>query len=137
MGQCFGSLTALFSQSQDLQSRQGKAAREASKANVVAHDTRKVWESLSQQKQQGCGTGRIDIVLDNAGFEFLADLVLVGYLLESGLAIKVVLHGKRMPWFVSDVPAAPVLWVSKHNFFITLVATVSSDLHEGFNVLLI
>ena len=77
----------------DLQSRQGKAAREASKANVVADDTGKVWKFLSQQKQQGTGTGRINLVLDNAGFEFLADLVLIGYLLESGFATKVVLHG--------------------------------------------
>jgi damage-control phosphatase, subfamily III len=48
-------------------------------------------------------SGVIHIFLDNAGFELLIDLVFVSYLLESNFAPKVVLHGKCMPWFVSDV----------------------------------
>lgn len=36
-------------------------------------------------------------------FEFLADLVLAGYLLENCFATKVVVHEKRMPWSLSDV----------------------------------
>ena len=87
---------------EELQSRQGKAARESSKANVLVDDTEKVWNLLSRLKHEK-HSGKIHYVLDNAGFELLTDLVFMSYLLKSGYAIKVVLHGKRMPWFVSDV----------------------------------
>lgn len=86
----------------ELESRQGKAARESSKANVLVDDTELAWILLEQTKTLK-EAGDVHIVLDNAGFELLADLVLAGYLLESQFAAKVVLHGKRMPWFVSDV----------------------------------
>lgn len=84
----------------ELQSRQGRAAREASKANVLADDTDAVWSFFSSETQR---SGDVHIVLDNAGFELLTDLVLAGYLIKSGLAKRIVLHGKWMPWFVSDV----------------------------------
>ena len=87
---------------EELDSRQGKVARESSKANVLVDDTEQVWALLSKLKSEN-KSGEIHCVLDNAGFELLTDLVLVSYLLESGFTKKVVLHGKRMPWFVSDV----------------------------------
>ena len=46
---------------------------------------------------------RIDIVLDNCGFELFTDLVLADFLLTSGVCSQVVFHPKSMPWFVSDV----------------------------------
>ena len=87
---------------EELDSRQGKAARESSKANVLIDDTPQVFSLLSHLKSSH-SSGEIHIVLDNAGFELLADLVFASYLLESGLTMRVTLHGKRMPWFVSDV----------------------------------
>ncbi|KAG8527209.1 uncharacterized protein KY384_008639 [Bacidia gigantensis] len=87
---------------EELDSRQGKAAREKSRQNVVDDDTEEVWTLLSGLKKEG-KSGGIHIVLDNAGFELLADLVLASYLIKSGFTKKVTLHGKRMPWFVSDV----------------------------------
>ncbi len=45
---------------------------------------------------------RIDILLDNAGYELAADLALADYLLESGRAAQVRLHAKTHPVFVSD-----------------------------------
>ena len=86
---------------EQLESRQGKASRDASKNNVLVDDTAEVERILFGPDHQASDS--IHIVLDNAGFELLADLVLAGYLVESGFAEKVVLHGKRMPWFVSDV----------------------------------
>lgn len=49
--------------------------------------------------------GRIEIICDNAGHEFLSDLVLAAFLLRSGTQV-VHLHVKAMPWFVSDVTLA-------------------------------
>ena len=90
---------------EELDSRQGKAARESSKKNVLCDDTGAVFNlltSLRSGHQKG-KTEEIHIVLDNAGFELLTDLIFASYLIESGFTARVVLHGKRMPWFVSDV----------------------------------
>ena len=45
---------------------------------------------------------RVDLILDNAGMELLADLALADYLLGANLAQQVILHCKRDPVFVSD-----------------------------------
>ena len=87
---------------EELNSRQGKAVRESNKKNILVDDTEQVWNLLSSLRSSGSSTDS-HIVLDNAGFELLTDLVFAGYLIQSGYAKKVVLHGKRMPWFVSDV----------------------------------
>ncbi|PNH11643.1 hypothetical protein TSOC_001501 [Tetrabaena socialis] len=54
----------------------------------------------------GGGGVRVDIVLDNSGLELFADLCLADLLLEAGAADRVALHGKPIPWFVSDTLAA-------------------------------
>ena len=51
---------------------------------------------------------RIDILMDNAGFELVSDLALVDYLLDSGLAGEINLHLKSDPVFVSDALVADV-----------------------------
>ncbi|GIL63632.1 hypothetical protein Vafri_17671 [Volvox africanus] len=50
----------------------------------------------------GEGGVRIDIILDNSGLELFADLCLADLLMSAGVADHVVLHGKPIPWFVSD-----------------------------------
>jgi len=45
---------------------------------------------------------RVDLILDNAGFELVCDLALVDFLLGNGLAAQVYLHPKSHPTFVSD-----------------------------------
>lgn len=47
-------------------------------------------------------TARIDILLDNAGYELVTDLALADFLLSTGRAAQVVLHAKSQPVFVSD-----------------------------------
>jgi len=61
---------------------------------------------ISEQRAQELIVGkkrRIDIVLDNAGFELVTDLCLAELLLAHDLTDVVHFHVKSMPWFVSDV----------------------------------
>ncbi|KAG8823876.1 hypothetical protein FRC17_009233 [Serendipita sp. 399] len=46
---------------------------------------------------------RVDMVLDNAGFELYTDLILAEFLVSLMGVKKVVFHPKPLPWFVSDV----------------------------------
>jgi len=87
----------------DIQSLQGSKARKESEKNIIANNLDEVYKLLSKLKKDGVKERRVDIVLDNAGFELFVDLVLAGFLLSTGLATNVVLHPKSIPWFVSDV----------------------------------
>ncbi|KAI1336343.1 DUF89-domain-containing protein [Xylariaceae sp. FL0016] len=88
---------------EDIQKLQGSEARKASEKNILVNDLAQAYEVLRKAKAEGKQERRVDIVLDNAGFELYVDLILAGYLLSCGLATLVVLHPKSMPWFVSDV----------------------------------
>ena len=91
---------------EDIQKLQGSEARRESEKNVLVNDLGKAFEVLKRAEREEEGkreTRRVDIVLDNAGFELFVDLVLAGYLVSVGLATEVVLHPKSVPWFVSDV----------------------------------
>ncbi|MBW4423471.1 MAG: protein-glutamate O-methyltransferase family protein [Nostoc desertorum CM1-VF14] len=66
-------------------------------AHVLVNDVSKISKLLTNS--QG---GRIDFILDNAGFELVCDLCLVDFLLSSNLANQVYLHLKPHPTFVSD-----------------------------------
>jgi hypothetical protein len=50
----------------------------------------------------GLRGGRVDLLIDNAGFELVCDLALADLLLESGVAREVRFHVKFHPTFVSD-----------------------------------
>lgn len=88
---------------EDIQKLQGSEARKASEKNIIVNDLEAAYHVLKNTKNRGKTERRIDIVLDNAGFELYVDLILAGFLLSAGLATHVVLHPKSMPWFVSDV----------------------------------
>ena len=88
---------------EDIQKLQGSQARKDSEQNILANDLDKALAVLLAAQRAGRKERRVDIVLDNAGFELFVDLILAGYLLASGLATTVVFHPKSIPWFVSDV----------------------------------
>lgn len=88
---------------EDIQKLQGSNARKESEKNILVNDLPKAFAILNKAKQEKKSSRRVDIVLDNAGFELFVDLLLAGYLLATGLATEVVLHPKSLPWFVSDV----------------------------------
>lgn len=81
---------------------------------ILVDDTKRVWSALiSAQRPRESGKNnadRVDIVLDNAGFELVTDLVLADFLVSSGLARQIHFHGKSIPWFVSDVTAKDFQW---------------------------
>ncbi|EEH06160.1 DUF89 domain-containing protein [Histoplasma capsulatum G186AR] len=89
---------------EDIQKLQGAKARKAAEENILINDLPLAFEILNSAKNaRPLEERRVDIVLDNAGFELFVDLILAGYLLSAGLATTIVLHPKSLPWFVSDV----------------------------------
>ncbi|KAH7032693.1 uncharacterized protein B0I36DRAFT_361469 [Microdochium trichocladiopsis] len=88
---------------EDIQKLQGAKARKESEKNILANDLQQAYDTLKKARDEGKKERRVDIVLDNSGFELYVDLILASYLLTSGLATLVVLHPKSIPWFVSDV----------------------------------
>ncbi|EPS34340.1 hypothetical protein PDE_09304 [Penicillium oxalicum 114-2] len=89
---------------EDIQKLQGSDARQASQKNILVNDLEAAFNVMQKARaEKKNGDRRVDIVLDNSGFELFVDLILAGYLLTVGLATTVVLHPKNMPWFVSDV----------------------------------
>ncbi|KAI9805186.1 MAG: hypothetical protein M1825_001022 [Sarcosagium campestre] len=91
----------------DIQKLQGSEARKIAEKNIIVNNLPKVYNMLkAAQKRTGDPERRVDIVLDNAGFELFVDLILAGYLLSANLATTVILHPKSIPWFVSDVVPA-------------------------------
>lgn len=88
----------------DIQKLQGAEARKAAEKNIIVNKLPEAWDILDDaRKTRKDQERRVDIVLDNAGFELFVDLILAGYLISAGLATSVVLHPKSIPWFVSDV----------------------------------
>jgi uncharacterized protein with ATP-grasp and redox domains len=71
---------------------------DAQDAFLLVDDTTAVIHHLLSRPKNN----RIDIIADNAGFELVADLCLVDYLLRSEKAVTVYLHLKSHPTFVSD-----------------------------------
>ncbi|RKP13713.1 hypothetical protein BJ684DRAFT_9666, partial [Piptocephalis cylindrospora] len=65
---------------------------------ILANDLDRVWEYVRTLR-----SGQIDVILDNAGFELFGDLLFADYLYSQGHARVIRLHGKAIPWFVSDV----------------------------------
>lgn len=74
------------------------AAEDRDKESVLSQDFEGIWKHMWGEKG-----GRVDFVLDNAGFELYTDLIFALFLLDTGLAEQVVFHPKSQPWFVSDV----------------------------------
>ena len=88
---------------EDIQKLQGADARKQAEKNVLVNDLPAAYKVLKDVQKEVKKDRRVDIILDNAGFELFVDLILAGYLLAAGLATQIVLHPKTIPWFVSDV----------------------------------
>ncbi|XP_036621794.1 damage-control phosphatase ARMT1-like [Trichosurus vulpecula] len=80
---------------------------------ILVNNTDDLWSLLINRKKmrQKFPSTRVDIVLDNAGFELVADLVMADFLLASKLATEIHFHGKSIPWYVSDTNKKDINWV--------------------------
>ncbi|TCO53650.1 damage-control phosphatase ARMT1 family protein [Actinocrispum wychmicini] len=94
---------SLYGNQADLGFRLLTAGTDPIHQHLVVDDTQAVETWLADN-----APSRVNVVLDNAGRELLADLVLTDHLLTSGLARAVVLHVKPHPYFVSDATCTDV-----------------------------
>ncbi len=67
-------------------------------AHILADDRRAAAEWIVAHAP----LDRVDVILDNAGFELVSDLALIALLLETNAAASMHLHAKAHPTFVSD-----------------------------------
>ncbi|KAF8971724.1 hypothetical protein BDZ97DRAFT_2070949 [Flammula alnicola] len=81
----------------------------ATEKNILGNDVNRLWEHVKTLRERT--GGRVDFILDNAGFELYCDCVYADFLLQSGLATQIRFHGKRYPWFVSDVTKKDWEWL--------------------------
>ena len=96
---------------EEIRGLQGRNSIAKSQRNIVDNDIEQVWLHLNRPSRQN---RRVDIVLDNAGFELFTDVLYAAYLLESGLASSIKFHAKDFPWFVSDVTPPDVASLFAH-----------------------
>ncbi|XP_020661322.3 damage-control phosphatase ARMT1 isoform X1 [Pogona vitticeps] len=87
------------------------------KSFILVDHMEKLWLLLMKRKKINTQTSvtstRIDIVLVNAGFELIADLVLADFLTSSKLVTIIHFHGKSIPWYVSDTTKRDLNWTIK------------------------
>ncbi|KAJ6482870.1 DUF89 domain-containing protein [Mycena vitilis] len=77
----------------------GKDAQAARAEFILRDDQDEVWNHV-----RSLSNGRVDFVLDNAGFELYTDLVFADFLVTYTPHVSTaVFHPKLIPWFVSDV----------------------------------
>ncbi|XP_045699082.1 damage-control phosphatase ARMT1 [Phyllostomus hastatus] len=97
---------------------------EGLKPFILVNDMEQLWSLLSNHKKtrEDVSITRVDIVLDNSGFELVTDLILADFLLFSKLATEVHFYGKAIPWFVSDTTIHDFNW---------LIEEVKRSHHKG------
>jgi len=79
------------------------AALDLLKPYILDDHTARVVELLKNSKISNSNSNRrIDIVVDNAGYELISDMLLGHILIELGVATSVTFHTKGHPTFVSD-----------------------------------
>lgn len=94
----------------------------ATEKNILGNDLDEITDKVAHFKN-----GRIDFVLDNAGFELYCDLVYADWLIQSGICREVVFHGKTIPWFVSDVTRKDWDWILNSCVYGYLFPDASED----------
>ncbi|CAL7948318.1 unnamed protein product [Xylocopa violacea] len=80
--------------------------------DILVDNSEFVWNLL--RKKVSSSTHIIDIILDNAGYEFLTDLCLAVFLISSKFTEKIRFYVKRYPWYISDINKNDFLWTLEY-----------------------
>ena len=85
--------------------------------NIIVNDTDAIIRRILDLKSTAAkGSIKIDIVMDNAGFECFTDICLMNHLtnLFGEQLDQIRIHVKCYPWFVSDVMVKDFHWILDH-----------------------
>ncbi|KAG8846859.1 hypothetical protein FRB91_000410 [Serendipita sp. 411] len=74
--------------------------------NVSTDIIDRLWAIISRANGAG-----LDIVLGDSGQELFRDIAYADFLLQTGLTSRVRLHGKRIPYFVSEATKSDFEWL--------------------------
>ncbi|KAJ2914773.1 hypothetical protein MD484_g5633, partial [Candolleomyces efflorescens] len=96
----------------------------ATEQNILGNHMERLWDTVKSLRSKQAPR-RIDFVLDNAGFELYCDCVYADFLIQSGLATEIRFHGKRYPWFVSDVTKKDWDWLPNNMVYGNLFPNAS------------
>ncbi|MFJ4713314.1 damage-control phosphatase ARMT1 family protein [Streptomyces sp. NPDC088785] len=84
-------------------------AADAPRPPVLVDESDALWRLLPEG-----APNTVYLVADNAGRELVPDLLLADHLLSHGRAVRVVLHVKPYPYYVSDATTADVVDALRH-----------------------
>lgn len=98
----------LWGNQTDLSFSSGQFSTEAMDQNLLIDDSQRCWAALFAGLGPAEPEGAVVLVLDNCGAELLNDLLLADFLLRHFPRLKVALHAKTHPIFVSDAVEADV-----------------------------
>ncbi|KXS12163.1 DUF89-domain-containing protein [Gonapodya prolifera JEL478] len=96
-----------------------RAHLEKMKEKIIVDDSRILWKLLLSSPRGKT----VDIILDNAGFELLTDLLLAHFLIATKVCARVRFFGKAQPWFVSDT--------TRRDFLHTCATLSGLDAHSA------
>ncbi|XP_002066363.3 damage-control phosphatase ARMT1 [Drosophila willistoni] len=102
--------------------------------NLLIDDSILIWNCLIKSKALCKDDVIVDLICDNGGFEFFTDMLLMEYLIDNGLATKVRLHVKAIPWYISDLTRNDVEWTI--NFLINHPSEMLSNLGRKWHKLM-
>lgn len=99
------------------------------KSFILKNSTDQIYQFFLDKKDKPIA--RIDVVLDNAGFELISDFCFIEMLYQTGLIDEkntiVQFHPKNTGWFVSDVLHHDLYWIL--NYLCTnLQSSIAKDL---------
>lgn len=77
---------------------------------ILINHSDMVWKNLIELEKEKAGASRLDLILDNSGFELFTDLCLAEYLVSTKIVSHVQIYPKAFPWFVSDVTMSDLQW---------------------------